>query len=311
MHRSIVHQGVRAALLICFASAASAPAGAQTLELGGLTAERDEAGWRFIAAFEGSADLALAVIYSPDPETSAGLPCESVGPDLVECLFESPPFDSLADLLAVYPAGDYTLALNRGTRTAVLPFDPVEPDGVVTVSAPADGASGISGTPAIVYTHDCTMCNVLSFEITNSGEPTLIGLEILVFGDPLPSAGTVPYAALESFEGPKPSVLPAGSYALLAATAVGAIEEATLTPGGAPFEYATGALIGTYTTFTVPEPAALSAAFASLGALGALAGVRRRTGEPAARRPRARAHSAASTAAVVAEPLGSGISVSV
>ncbi len=277
MPRDVVHQVLCAAMLACVASAAPAPGGAQTLELGGLTAERDQTGWRFIAAFEGSTDISSAVIEPPERDI-VGLSCESIGPDLVECLFESLPFDSLAELLAGYPAGDYTLDLNGGARTAVLPFDPVEPNGVVTVSDPADGTSGVSSTPAIVYTHNCTMCDALSFEITNPGEPAVVGLELLVLDDPLPDAGTVPYAALESFEGAKPSELPAGSYALRAATAIGTIEEATLIPGGAPFEYATAALIGTDTTFTVPEPAALSAALASLGALGALAGVRRRTG---------------------------------
>lgn len=161
------------------------------------------------------------------------------------------------------------------------------------------------------------ICAVV-FEITDLAAPANVGLELLVLGTPPPSIGTVSDAELDSFEGPKPIELPAGSYAgsyaLVASTAVGSIDEATLTPGEAPFEYATAALISTESTFTVPEPGAFAA---GLAALESLAGVRRCSRDPALRaRPR-RPSSAASTprtaiaARAAAARLGSGISVSV
>ncbi len=98
----------------------------------------------------------------------------------------------------------------------------------------------------------------------------------------------------------------------MASTAVGTIDEAVLTPGGARFGYATAALIDTESIFTVLEPDAFAA---SLAALVGLAGVRRRSRDPAPRaRPRrpsrrSGAPSTAIAARAAAVRLGSGIRV--
>jgi hypothetical protein len=274
MNGSAFRPILRSTLLFVCAAVLSHPAGAQTLELGGITAALDSTGWRFVAAFEGSTNIITATLQPPG-RVAIPLACETVEITVVECIFEDPGFASLAALLVEYPAGSYALSLNGGARTATLPFGPIEPDGVVTVTDPTDGEANVSGTPTISYTHDCTNCVAVAFEITDLAAPVNVGLELFVFGIPPPSIGTVPYAALDSFEGPKPIELPAGSYALLASTAVGTIDEATLTPGGAPFEYATAALIGTASTFTVPEPTAFAAGLAVAAVLAVLAGARR------------------------------------
>ncbi len=279
MTRFPVDPVLQSAFLFVCAVVSLHSVGAQTLELGGLTAELEGTGWRFVAAFEGSIDITSATLQPPGG-MAIPLACETVEIDLVECLFEDPGFASLAALLVAYPAGSYALSLNGGARTATLPFGPIEPDGVVTVTDPTDGEAEVSGTPMISYTHNCTNCVAVAFEITALAAPVDVGLEHFVFGFPPPSIGTVSYAELDSFEGPKPIEVPAGSYALVASTAVGSIGEATLTPGGAPFEYATAALINTESTFTVPEPGAFAA---GLAALFTLAGVRRRRREPGLR----------------------------
>lgn len=287
MTRFPVGRVLHSALLFVCAVVWSHSVAAQTLELGGITAELEGTGWRFVAAFEGSTNITTATLQPPGGMAIA-LACETVEITVVECIFEDPGFASLAALLVAYPAGSYELSLNGGARTAILPFGPIEPDGIVTVTDPLDGAASVSGTPTISYTHDCTNCVAIAFEITDLGAPVNVGLELFVFGIPPPSIGTVSYAELESFEGPKPSELPLGSYALVASTAVGTIDEATLTPGGAPFEYATAALISAESTFTVPEPTAFAAGLAVAAVLLVLAGARRRSSAvPPDRAPRA------------------------
>ena len=101
-------------------------------------------------------------------------------------------------------------------------------------------------------------------------ETTRIGMP------PFPATGTVDYAELVSFEGPKPAALPDGSYRLSLGAGRGALTEGTFAPGGS-FEYGMGAERRTTTLFTVPEPAAGLATAASLAALTARARrVRRR-----------------------------------
>lgn len=274
MKASALRLVLHSALLFVGIVFLSHPVGAQTLELGGITAELDSTGWRFVAAFEGSANITSATLQPPGG-VAIPLACETIGIDGVECIHEDSGFASLAALLVTYPAGNYALSLNGGARTATLPFSPIEPDGVATIIDPTDGEANVPAMPTISYTHSCTNCVAIAFEITDLGAPVNVGLELFVFGTPPPSIGTVPYAALDSFEGPKPVELPAGSYALVASTAVGAIEDAALTPGGAPFEYASAALIGTESTFTVPEPTAFAAGLTVAAVLAVLGGAPR------------------------------------
>lgn len=252
---------------------APAPArAAVTLELSSLLAVEKPSGWRLVAELEGSSEVTSATL-TPPGRPAVALACETSA-GLTECEFESDEAASLAELLVDFPAGTWLLSLNGGTRTASLAFAPVAPNGAVTVTSPADGATGVSSTPTLAWTHDCSNCIAILLEIEDLAGPFAVGLEATVFGAPPPSPGTLSYDSLESYQGPRPEELPNGTYALTAEAAVGSIEEETLSPGGAPFEYATGALRVSETTFTVPEPGPLASGGAAAAALAA--GRRRR-----------------------------------
>jgi hypothetical protein len=233
----------------------AAPARAQTLELVNLNAEQQGSDWFLNAELEGSTNITSASV-APPGQAAIPLGCENPG-GFVECDFEDHGFASLADLLATYPAGTWALALNGGARTASLDFAPAEPDGVGAASDPANGATNVSPTPTISYTQDCTNCDAFIVEIDGIGGPTDIGLEAVFFA-PLAASDSVPYADLDSFEGPKPAALPDGQYRLTLSTAVGSITTESLTPGGDHFEYVTAGIRNVETVFTVPEPGGAS-----------------------------------------------------
>jgi hypothetical protein len=96
------------------------------------------------------------------------------------------------------------------------------------------------------------------------------------------SPGSLPYAQLESYRGPKPAALPDGLYAITASTAVGEITTGRLTPGNDGFEYTQGALRGVRSTFRVPEPGAPDGALAAFAALACVGAWRARPQPPAA-----------------------------
>jgi hypothetical protein len=241
---------------------------AQVVELLDLIAAEGSDGWRLEIDLEGTGISSVFIHRGPLPMLQ--LTCmPSAG--FVDCQYDDPPptqpgYPSLAALLAVHVPGTWGLLVD-GVLSASFAFGPVEPNGTVTVTAPASGATDVSPTPTIDYTHDCSNCNVLAFEIEDFDGTLGIGLETFLFGPPLPSPGSVPYAILESFEGPKPPALPNGRYELFASTAVGAITVVPFDQGGS-FEYTTGAIRDRRTVFTVPEPAsATSAAVAALAAV--------------------------------------------
>lgn len=257
-----------AALLLAPAAACAAV----TLDFASLVAVGDASGWRLYTELEGSTDVTSAALTPPDRPAFA-LACRT-DPERTECEFESAEEASLAALLAVYPSGNWQLSLNGGFRTATLAFAPVAPNGLMTVTSPSDGAVDVSPTPTLTWVHDCSNCVALSFDIIDIEAPFAVGLEALLFGTPSP--GSLPYALLESYRGPKPAALPDGRYELAAATAVGSVQTRTLTPGGAAFEYTSGALRPVVSTFRVPEPDPLAAGAAAAGALAAVARRRRR-----------------------------------
>lgn len=252
--------------------AATPARAAVTLDLASLTAVEDDSGWELHFELSGSGDVASATLTPPGGSALA-IPCEVLEEGGSACEFESQHFPSLVALLESFSSGSYLLSLNGGARTASLPFAPVAPDGLATATSPAAGAVFVSSTPAVSWTHDCTNCVALGVDIADVDGPFDVGLERFVIGDPVPSPGSVSYAELESYEGPKPAFLPEGRYALTLTTAVGSISTGHLTPGGDAFEYSTGGLRDAQSEFTVPEPGAAAAVIA---VLVALAGISRR-----------------------------------
>lgn len=206
------------------------------------------------------------------------LDCQASGAT-IDCAYEhphsqEPGYASLAALLADWNAGDWAVTLNGGQyATEPLSFAPVAPDGTATVTAPAPGSTGVSSTPTVTYTHDCTNCNVILVEV--SDVPNLaVDLEQFLMGAPLASPNSVTYDQLDSTSGPKPAALPNGLYEVFVTTGKGSIETRQLDQGGSPvdsFELATAALRETRETFTVPEPTTgAAAALAALWLLRAL-----------------------------------------
>jgi hypothetical protein len=240
-----------------------------------LLAVRDAYGWHIDAEVEGTG-LASAS-FTPPGRPSLDLPCEN-DPDVRLCEREAPAppaagYASLADLLTAYPAGSWQLAVNGGALTAALPFDPAEPNGVVTVTDPADGAVFVSAEPDVSYANACTTCPFLEFRIEDAQTQGLaVEIETLVTGVPPLPSGQVAFA---DFFDATPAPLAPGAYDIVAGAALGSLMIASFDQGGGAFEfqYGRGAEFQTVTTFSVPEPEA--AALAGGAALLAVARRRR------------------------------------
>ncbi|MCX5738538.1 MAG: hypothetical protein NTZ61_08605 [Proteobacteria bacterium] len=238
-----------------------------------LLAVRDANGWRIDSEVEGTGVTAAA--FTPPGGTAFTVPCES-GPGVVLCerVEPAPPapgFASLAALLAEYPAGSWSLSVNGGVRTAALPFDPQQPDGVVTVTNPANGAMNVTSTPGVAYENACTSCGFLLFMIEDAATLGLVTeIEGMVIGQPPLPPGQIDFA--EFFDA-APTPLANGTYRLIAGAALGALEVLSFGQGGG-FQYGSGANLETATFFSVPEPG--GGAFAATVALLGLA--RRRRG---------------------------------
>jgi hypothetical protein len=237
-----------------------------------LLAVRDANGWRIDGEVEGSG--VTAAVLTPPGRAGFALPCES-GPGVVLCerVEPAPPaagFASLAALLAEYPAGGWSLSVNGGVRTATLPFDPQQPDGVVTVTNPANGAMHGPSTPSVSYQNACTNCGFLLFTIEDAATLGLVTeIETMVSGPPPLPSGQLDFA---DFFDAAPTPLADGTYRLIAGAAVGAIEVRNFDQGtGAAYEfqYGRGANLETATSFSVPEPG--GCAFAATVALLGLA----------------------------------------
>jgi hypothetical protein len=279
---AVPRRGARLVLLAALAAgwpqAAAAAVSVDLLDL--FAAEDDAGGWRLEVSLEGT-EL-TDVLLTPPGRGAITLSCADIGGGTIECDFDDPPssapgFASLAVLLAAYPAGPWTLDVDGSALTAAVAFGPTEPDDRVTVTSPAEGAADVSPTPTIDYSHACSNCVALGFEIWNPPAET-VGLELFVFGSPPASPGSVAYADFTSNQGPKPPALPNGTYRLTASTIVGSVTTEPLVPSGS-FTYTTGAIRDDDQLFTVPEPSGAAGALAALAALGCL-GARSTRREP-------------------------------
>jgi hypothetical protein len=266
--------------LLVLLAAIAAPAAQAHLDVyrAELFAIERDGSWRFVMLVEGSEDVALAVV-TPPGGGALQVPCQTLGFELVECarVQPAPPaagFASLAALRAAYPAGDYTVA-TTGPRSGVVPFDPLDPDGAVTVLEPAPGAV-VGPTPTISYKNDFNGCAALLFQIEETGPTPDVGLETVLLATHAAS-GSIAYADLAPFEGEtKPPELPEGSYELLAAAVTGVQGVTTFSPGGDFVDYSSGARRDGLVHFTVPEPSGRALGDAAVGAVAALAGARAR-----------------------------------
>jgi hypothetical protein len=273
-----------AAAAIAGVAALALPAAAIDEPFVSIVAVQTAAGWFFETDVDGPPGTIPDATLTPPVGSPLALICESsIGED--QCYRTDPPedgagFGSLAALLATYPVGSYLLSLDGGALTAQLTFEPVEPDGNISVTSPANGAVGVSATPTVAFTHDCDTCSFLFFEIDGFGATEGISLETTRIGPPpFPPTGTVDYVELESLEGPKPAALPDGNYRLATGAGRGALTDETFQQGGG-FQYGTGAERRSTTGFTVPEPTGSLASAAILVALGACARRRRARGRP-------------------------------
>jgi hypothetical protein len=275
----------RTAVLLAAIAALSTSAQAQLEpQMVTIFAVRDAGGWRIDVETEGLGMTSAS--FTPPGQLALDVPCES-GAGVILCERVEPPPPSagaatLAALLAQFPAGGWLLSVNGGARTATLPFDPQEPDDVVTVTDPANGATNVSATPGVSYQNACASCTFLEFRIEDAatlGEA--FEIEAIRVGlPPLPS-GQIGFA--DFFAG-TPVPLPDGDYQLMAAAGTGALGTRSFDQGG-EFQYGAGASLQSPTLFSVPE--ADGGALVAGAALLALAGLSKRPG----RRRRARASS--------------------
>jgi len=256
-------------LLVAAMVATSFQAKAQpAVSLVTLLAVQDSGGWRIDGEVEGSG--VTSAVLTPPGRAAFELPCES-GPGVVLCerVEPAPPaagFASLAALLAEYPAGSWSLSVNGVERTATLPFDPQQPDGVVTVTSPANGAMNVTSTPGVAYENACTSCGFLLFMIEDAATLGLVTeIEGMVIGQPPLPSGQIDFG--EFFDA-APTPLANGTYRLIAGAALGALEVLSFDQGGG-FQYGSGANLETATFFSVPEPG--GGAFAATVALLGLA----------------------------------------
>lgn len=231
-----------------------------------ILAVRDASGWRIDVEADGTGLTSAS--FTPPGRPALVVACEG-GPGAVLCerVEPAPPAAgaaTLAALLTQFPAGTWLVSINGGALTATVPFAPSEPDGLVTVTDPADGATGVSATPDVSYQNGCSNCTALEFRIEDAAtRGEVFEIEAFVFGAaPIPS-GRLDFEAFAAGAAPP---LPDGEYQLMAAAIDGALDERSFDQGGA-FEFGAGASLQSRTSFGVPEPAAALLAAAATAAL--------------------------------------------
>jgi len=267
---------VRAALFAVILLLGSKAEAQPVVSLVTLLAVKDAGGWHIDGEVEGTGLTSAAFV--PPGRPALDLPCES-GPGVILCEREepSPPapgFESLAALLVDFPAGNWQLSVNGGVRTATLPFDPESPDGFVTVTNPADGATHVSSTPTVTYQNACATCPFLEFRIEDAATVgDALEIDALITGPPPLPSGQLDFA---DFFDAAPTPLLVGDYRLIAGAGNGSLDTRAFDQGVGPafeFQYGRGAELQSHSSFSVPEPA--GAALAACSALLALARRRR------------------------------------
>jgi hypothetical protein len=271
MVRELGRNGMRIAgilLMAVLAPLSSAQAQPEP-EMVTILAVRDAGGWRIDVEIEGIGLTSAS--FTPPGQPALVVACES-GPGEVLCerIEPAPPAagaPTLAALLTQFPAGNWLVSVDGGVLSATVPFAPVEPDGVVTVTDPANGATNVSPTPDVSYQNACSSCTFLEFRIEDAATlGTVFEIDAFLSGAaPLPS-GLLDFEAFD--EGTAPP-LPDGEYQLMAAAIDGALEARSFDQGGA-FDFGAGASLQTRTSFRVPEPGAAALAAAAAAALTGL-----------------------------------------
>jgi hypothetical protein len=207
-----------------------------------------------------------------------GAPIELVATSPGDLSYVSPPFASLALLQAAFPpstTGGYLISLNGGVSTVALDFDPLLPDGAMTVTAPANGAT-LGSLPSFTLSNACSNCVGQFASIVDT---TTDGQFVLVESDsaaPFPTTLGLPdFGANQGSAGPVSGGLPDGPYFFFAAAYVDATSSESFTPPDV-FDYSPGAYRSDGVDFTVPEPSLALLQVAALGVLAAFARRRER-----------------------------------
>jgi len=256
---------ILASSLVAAATAHAAP----TVSLVTLLAVHDAYGWHVDAEVEGTGLTAAAL--TPPGGDALAVPCES-GEGVILCEREEPAppnagFASLAAMLGTYPAGTWHLSIDGGVRTADLPFDPEEPNGAVTVTSPANGATGVPSMPTVAYQNECTTCAFLAFRIEDADTLGMVTeIEDLVTGEPPLPSGQIAFA---DFFDDAPIPLADGAYQIVTGAGLGTLETRSFKQGG-HFQYGSGGERQSTSQFRVPEPAAATGSAAVVAALAAL-----------------------------------------
>jgi hypothetical protein len=191
--------------------------------------------------------------------------------------FQAGPFDSFGELQDAYPAGDYAFAID-GSETVTLAWDPAEPVGAagqptLSIDTPADGSVGVSSTPDVAYTFDCTNCKDMRVDLADLATGGMAAFAFFGELDVVGGAFTnpVPFDALNTGSGPSPPFPDGPTEAVLLMGLVTFSDEAFDPPSALPtFEYVEASLLLAQSAFVVPEPSAGVSACAALAVLALL-----------------------------------------
>ena len=177
-----------------------------------------------------------------------------------------------------FPSDTYSFDVNRGAVVGTIAFTPGSPNQGPFIDAPLDGAT-VGAHPEAIFGTECTSCELLRVWVSAvNGVSDVEELEPIggvgSFAPPITS--TVDLAALA---GTPVAGLAAGSYGFEAEVIDGVVAPDQTFEGdssGATFTYISGTSHLFSVDFTVPEPAPVSSALATVAALAAFVQRRRR-----------------------------------